>query len=266
VENDLEPRTGTERSLVKRIFVVLNAFETSESALSLVDLTVRTGLPKPTLHRLCKQLVDEGALTRTTGGGYRLGFRLFEIGSAVPGARNLRSAALPFLQDLHELTRGVVHLAVLEGLDVVYVDRVAGHRSPPVPSAIGNRNSAHSTSLGKSLLAFSEANTTSELMRSKLERMTPYTIVSPRLLREQLELIAKTGIAYAREEGKLGLSCVSAPIRGRSGLSMAAVSVCVPSLVELDGSLALAVARTARSVQEVIQRHPDSVWQVQASA
>ncbi|POX36156.1 IclR family transcriptional regulator, partial [Streptomyces sp. Ru73] len=107
--------------------LIMESFRPTGGPYRLTELAQRAGLPKPTVHRLAADLVELGWLERTGDGRYRLGHRLFELGSLVPRRRDLREAALPFLQDLFEATRETVHLGVREGLEGVYLERIHGH-------------------------------------------------------------------------------------------------------------------------------------------
>jgi DNA-binding IclR family transcriptional regulator len=143
-------RPGIE--VLNRAVDLLNAFtEGPGSTHSLAEIARRTGLPKPTLHRLLAAL-DVLGLVEKTPAGYQLGIRLFELGEHVPRKQKLREAALPFLQDLFEASHDTVHLAVLDGTDVVYLERI---RSPPGEHRLARRPPARLLHRGgQSLLAF----------------------------------------------------------------------------------------------------------------
>src|SRR5260370_31724134 len=99
-------------------------------------MTRRTGLPKPRVHRLAGELVALGVLEGERG-VYRLGLRMFELGQLVPRQRDLREAALPFMQDLFEAAHETVHLAVLDGTEVLYIEKISGHRRGAAGGRVG---------------------------------------------------------------------------------------------------------------------------------
>ncbi len=203
------PRPGIE--VLNRAVDVLAAFTYGPgSTLSLAEITRRTGLPKPTLHRLLQALEVTGLVERNLG-GYQLGLRLFELGEHVPRTHRLREAALPFLQDLYEASHDTVHLAVLEGTDVVYLERIRGHRRFNVASRVGGRLPAYCTGVGKVLLAFNP-EAARQVLAAHLTPRTRYTITDPAVLTEELARIREAGIGYDREENALGVACVAAPI------------------------------------------------------
>src|SRR3712207_5940564 len=114
-------------SVVARVRVVLDAFGFDDDGLGLSELARRTGLPKPTVHRLCTDLVRVGLLERD-GACYQLGSALFELGQRVPRARVWREAAMPFMEDLFVATGETVHFGIPDGTNVFYVEKIMGHR------------------------------------------------------------------------------------------------------------------------------------------
>ena len=222
---DTEEREHRE-SVAGRISMLIGAFDATSPTLSLSQLTERTGLPKSTVHRMADQLVEFKWLERTPT-GYRLGLRFFEVGGLVSSRTHLRERALPFLQDLQSGTKHSVHLGILEGHDVVILEKLWGHDSMTLPTRVGGRMPAHCTAAGKALLAFAPDKTIDELITSGLERRTGRTIVVPELFRQELAAVRTAHWALETEENVAGLRCVAAPIRG-SGRAIAAVSVSGP--------------------------------------
>ena len=119
------------------------------------ELARRSGLPKTTTARLAADLVRHGFLDRADGGAFKLGNKLFQLGSLASRERELREVALPYMADLRQVSRHTVHLAVLIGTDVVYVEIVSSTGGPRMPSEVGGRLPAHAAAVGKAMLAFS---------------------------------------------------------------------------------------------------------------
>lgn len=213
-------------SVAGRISSIIDAFDAASPTLSLSQLTERTGLPKSTVHRMADQLVDLRWLERTST-GYRLGMRFFEVGGLVASRGHLRERALPFLQDLQTASRHAVHLGILEGNDVVILEKLYGHGAPNLPTRVGGRMPAHCTAAGKALLAFAPEKVVDEVIAGGLVRRTGRTIVVPELFRQELATIRTAHWALETEENVPGTRCVAAPIRG-SGRAIAAVSVSGP--------------------------------------
>jgi IclR family acetate operon transcriptional repressor len=235
-------------SVVRRAFDVLGAFEARSSRMTLSELVAHTGLPKTTVHRVALELVGLQALERRNG-GYALGPRLFELGQRVPRQRRLRDAALPYMHDLLALTRETVQLAILDGLDVLLVEIIHGHRRVSSQSSIGDRMPFHCTALGKAIVAFSAPDVVARALAQPLVPRTPRTIVGAGTLRRELARVRRAGVAFDRGECERGLVCAAAPITRRDGTAIAAVSVAMShrSPARLD-RVAPAVIRAANAI------------------
>ena len=144
----------TPSAVIDRISLVLDAFD-GPGRLSLAQVVRRTGLPRSSAHRMLERLVQLRWLRRHVR-DYELGMRLVELGSLAVHQDRLHSAAQPFLHELHRATGLVVHLAVLDGSDVVYLEKIAGGLGAAIPTRVGGRQPAHCTAVGKALLAFSD--------------------------------------------------------------------------------------------------------------
>lgn len=211
-------------SAVARVSAVLGAFDAQHPELRVLEISRRAALPKATTSRLVKELVEHGFLERD-GSRLHIGTRLFELGELASRHRNLRSVALPYMADLHEATRQTVHLAVLQGHDVVYVEILRSRDAPRMPSEVGGRLLAHASGVGKALLAFSDAATVEAVCGRPLQRVGPRTVTAPGLLRRELTRIRNVGLAFDNEESGPGVGCVASPILRADGSASAAVSV-----------------------------------------
>lgn len=154
------------------------AFGPTDTALGVNELTRRTGIPKATVSRLVKEMEGVGFLERR-GVKVVLGLRLFELGERASRRRSVREVALPFLADLREATRQTVHLAILDGTEVVYVEILPGRDAPWLPSGVGSRLPAHATGVGKALLAGSPPQMIAEVLAAGLVQVGPRTITTP---------------------------------------------------------------------------------------
>lgn len=241
------------RSVISKVVSLLDAFGPTTPELSLGELSRITGLPVSTTYRLASELVEWGGLERADGAGYRIGIRMWELGSLAPRGESLRDVALPFMQDLYEATHENVHLAVRDGLEAVYIDTIAGRDSVPVRSRRGGRLPLHATGVGKVLLAHAPPEVLTAVLEGGLRRYTPYTLVTPGHLRRALAEVRRNGIAYAREELTLGSLSVAAPVAAVDGTVVAALAVVRRSgRVDLR-RLAPAVRTAAISVSRAFQ-------------
>ncbi|MES5818091.1 IclR family transcriptional regulator [Streptomyces sp. RG80] len=210
------------KSVLARGATLLRACGDSGTALSLAELALRTGLPKPTAHRLIGELVRLGLVERTPEGSYRIGLGLFVLGQSAPSVRELRDAALPYLGDLHEATHENVHLAVPDGTDTLFLEKITGRRATPIVSRTGGRLPAHCTATGKVFLAEDPRPPHRTLLR-----LTPRTLVLPGQLARDLALTRARGFGVNLEEAEVGVSAVAAPVYAhhRGSRPVAAISV-----------------------------------------
>jgi DNA-binding IclR family transcriptional regulator len=224
-----DPPVAPGQSVLSKALAILGAFTQAEPELRLVDVCRITGLPAPTTHRLIAELVAWGALERLSDRSYRVGMRLWEVGSLSPTSRTLREIARPCMQELYESTRQNVHLAVRHDAQVLYVEKLCGRRSISVPTNIGDRLPLHSTGAGKVLLAHSPPAVRKRVLRSGLARYTPNTIVAPGTLDRVLGEVRRTGLATCVEELTMGAYSLAAPIYDGRGKAVAALSLVVRS-------------------------------------
>lgn len=196
------------------------------------DLSRRTGLPLPTVHRLCIQLADNGALTRDADGRYEIGVRLWELGALAPGAHGLRQVAMPYLDDLHDATRENVQLIVREGLEALCIERLSARGAVTVVGRAGGRLPLHASSGGLVLLAHGGGALLDEVLASGLERFTPQTITVEHRLRSVLDQIRRKGVVVCREHLNVGTLAVAAPVFRSGGEAVASISVVVSATAD----------------------------------
>lgn len=235
-------------SVVQRVSLILSAFDNEHPTRTLADLTRTTGLPRSTTHRLAEELTELAWLARSES-GYQLGMRLFEFGELVPLQRDLSQIALPYMEDLRTATGATVHLAILDGTEVVYVQVLASKTAPKMGSRRGGRLPAHATGVGKAILAFSPPEVVQKVLETGLPRLTPRTISAPGPLLRDLAAARSSGIAYDREENALGVLCAAAPVFGPDGQVRAALSLSglsrglIPRMAPAVKTAALALSR-----------------------
>lgn len=247
------PRTGggPATGVLGKVFTLLDTLAAAGGELTLAELTRRTGYPKATVHRLAADLAAWGALERRAE-GLRLGTKLFELGQLVPQPRVLRTAALPYMEDLYEATHETVHLAVLDGHQVVYLEKIAGHRASPTPTRVGGRMPAVFTALGKAMLAYLPPDQLDGVLQAGARPRTRTSIISRSVLTAQLEQIREHGAAYDREESMPGLVCVAAPVFGPHQQVVAALSVAGPKNRFSPERSGAAVQTAARSLSRAL--------------
>jgi len=234
-------------SVLGKARLILEAFQIDDDDLSLSELSRRTGISKASVHRLAQELLDWGMLERA-GTDYRLGMRAFELGSRVPRLRVLRDAIRPYMDNLHFATKETVHLGVLDGLEVLYLEKVAARGQTTRPSRIAGRMPLHCTATGKILLAFSAPTLLEEILARPLERRTPSTIVLPGVLAEQVRKTRSAGHSTESEETAIGYCSVAVPLFGSSGLLLGALSITAPTFRAHTAQYAAALTAVSRRV------------------
>jgi DNA-binding IclR family transcriptional regulator len=222
-----ESQTGD--GVLARALAVLHVVATGESAVSRAAIATQTGLPKATANRIVGQLVDQRML-QPTRGGVRLGMRLFELGNlAEQRGPGLRDAATPYLADLYEIVRETVQLAVLDGFDVIYLQKISGRTSTKIDTRVGGRMPATCTGSGKVLLAFADPKFRQQLIAERgLPARTTRSITDPDVLNAELQLVRERKYAVDREEFQVGTTSVAAPIFSNS-VVVAATTVSIPA-------------------------------------
>jgi len=238
------------RSLSTKTLDVLAAFSTTRGRLTLSDLSRLSGLSLTTTHRIVNDLVGWGALERSGRGGYQVGLRLWEIASLAPRGLPLREVALPAMEDLYEATHENVQLAVREGLEVVYVERLTGRGAVRVLTRVGGRFALHSTGVGLVLLAHAPDDVQEEVLAGPLRRWTEWTITDPVVLRATLAEIRRTGVAVSDRQVTDDALSVASPVRDRSDSVIAALSV----VMHADATPAAAAAPAVRAASRSISR------------
>jgi IclR family transcriptional regulator, KDG regulon repressor len=225
----MQGRPSWELTSVRNAARLLKEFSRTDRELGVSELARRLGLATSTVHRLLATLTAERLLERAPG-GYRLGLALYDLGAVVAPHQDLHEAALPVMATLRHSTGETVQLAVLDRLESVYIERLESPHTVRIFSRVGTRLPAATTSTGKALLA---ALPGPELDRRLAGwspvRHTPFTIMDEATLRDRLREIAGRGWAENREESRIGVVSVGAPVRGADGSVVAALSVAAPT-------------------------------------
>jgi DNA-binding IclR family transcriptional regulator len=232
-------------SMAERITLIIDLFETPFDRLPLEDVARRTGLPRSTAHRILDQLIALEWLDHNRY-GYGLGRRATRLVGGGNDQTALRAAAAPMLHALSLRTGLVVHLAVLDHQHVMYLDKVGGAGATMVGSRVGGLAPAHSTALGKAILAWLEPEQVDSLLSGPLRRLTDNTVTDLTELHGQLALIRRRhGLAFERAETSPGIDCVAVAIRDCDG-PVAAIS--------LVGSADTSLERLAPLVMDAVAR------------
>lgn len=237
-------------SVTTKVLAILGAFSASTPELTLTDIAKRAGLSLPTAHRRAAELVAWGALEKSPDGCYRIGLRLWEVAALAPRAHDLRELALPFMEDLYVVTRQNVQLAVRQGSELVFVERLAGRSAVPVLTRVGSRFTLHATGVGLVLLAHAPAEVQEAVLGSSLTVYTPQTCTDPAALRRILAQIRSQGYAISDRMVTEDALSVAAPIFNARGDVQAALSL----VVNVEGAQVPALVHAVRTTARGISR------------
>jgi IclR family transcriptional regulator, KDG regulon repressor len=218
--------------VLDRVLALLDTLGKQAPDSSLTDLRCALKLHKSTVHRLLMVLERHGMVDKNAQTGrYRLGLKLFELGSKAIGVLDLRELARPYLQRLQEDTQETVNLAILDHGEVLYLERVEPSRNLRMVAPVGHRFPVNSTALGKAILgAMAEADAVALLRQAGMKSQTKNTITSSAAMRQELKAIRSRGYAIDDEENEEGARCVAAAVRDHLGNPVAAISVSGPAM------------------------------------
>jgi DNA-binding IclR family transcriptional regulator len=232
--------------MVQRMTAILDTFDSSSRRRSLQDISDLSGLPRSTAHRILEQLLDLGWVAHSAS-GYRLGWRALHRIGDLAGYASLREVAAPYIHEMSLHTPFIVHLAVLDGPFVRYLDKVGGPRSASVPSRVGGLLPAHLTAVGKAMLAHVEAESLDIALDHLrvLERLDEDDVVA---IHNELAAIRLHGGLATESSSQLApVACIGAPIFGTDGQVVGGLSLC-------DGGSARPLDRFARPLLERAKR------------
>jgi DNA-binding IclR family transcriptional regulator len=209
----------------------MDVLASREDAISLKEISEKTGLHPSTAHRILNDLTIGRFVDRPEPGSYRLGMRLLELGNMVKARLNVRDAALAPMRDLHKLIQQPVNLSMRQGDEIVYIERAYSERSGmQVVRAIGGRAPLHLTSVGKLFLSVDEPmKVRSYATRTGLSGHTKNSITQLPVLERELSKVRQYGIARDNEELELGVRCIAAGIYDDQGKLLAGLSISAPA-------------------------------------
>ncbi|MFD6357488.1 IclR family transcriptional regulator [Nocardia tengchongensis] len=241
-----ESRSG----VIERMSAILDAFDSGRETLRLEDITDRTGLPRSTTFRLACQLTELQWLIHDEQ-GYRLGARTRRL-ARITDCEDIRAAASAALSDLHVATGAVVHLGVLEGNTVHYLDKVGGALAATIPSKVGTRIDATQTVCGLALLASLAPEDADRVLRMPLRSSTVRPIARRRaVLADLYRVRQRNGLAVSLGTAcEMGISTVAAPVLGPNG-PIAAISVATRGELELRRVAPLVFTAARRTAAEM---------------
>ncbi|WP_046730391.1 IclR family transcriptional regulator [Streptomyces humi] len=236
-------------SVLSRAARILEAFSQDHPVLTVSEIARRAELPLPTASRLVAELVAHGFLRRDEDRGVRIGVRLWELVTRASPALTLRNAAMPFMEGVHDVVGHHVQLGVLDGTDVLFLERLSSSDAVINYTRIAGRLPLHVSSSGLVLLAHGPAELRQRVLEGPLPAYTPCTPATPSAVRTLLAGIRRQGYAYCPGYLHADALGIAAPVRGSDGAVVAALAVIVP-----DGPAARQVVPVVRTAAVGISR------------
>lgn len=217
---------------IQRAGLLLGALADEEPELGIAELSRKTGLNQSTVHRLLRTLFNLNFIDQNSNNHkYRLGLKLFELGSSVVNKIDIVQLAIPYMEELSKKYNEAVNLAKLDKDEIVYIHKIESSTTLKLDLKLGSRHPAYCTGLGKVLLAYLKEDELSlYFKRVKLKKFTSNTITHQEKLKEELILIRQQGYAFDNEEYIWGVCCLAAPVRDYTNKVCAALSIAIPSV------------------------------------
>ncbi|WP_043235201.1 IclR family transcriptional regulator domain-containing protein [Streptomyces violaceusniger] len=234
--------------ILERAFRILGAFTETGESLPLHRLAARAGLPKSTTSRIANQLMGVGALERLDDGEFIVGLQLLEIASLAPRGHGLRAAALPFMEDLHQVTRQHILLAVRDGHEAVLVERLSARDAAAVKYRVGGRLPLTETGIGIALLTHAPDQVRDEALSG---------VPDASHLRRLMATVRMEGVCAMTgpnplRTGPTTMSTVAAPILNHRGDLLGALSIVAPDEGGTQAAVRIALRTASLAVSRTI--------------
>ena len=245
--------------VIERMFTLMDVLASRDEAISLKEISEKSGLHLSTTHRLLNDLATGRFVDHPQPGSYRLGMRLLELGNLVKSRLNVRDAALLPMRELHKLTQQPVNLSMRQGDEIVYIERAYSERSGmQVVRAIGGRAPLHLTSVGKLFLAADDPQRVrAYATRTGLSGHTKNSLTQLPTLERELSKVRQYGVAHDNEELELGVRCMAAGMYDDQGTLVAGLSISAPA-GRLEEAWLPKLQSTAREISTTLGYRPDS--------
>ncbi|MEY4363563.1 MAG: hypothetical protein RLZZ24_915 [Pseudomonadota bacterium] len=247
------PPSTPNIQVIERMFALIDVLASREEAISLKEISERTGLHPSTTHRILNDLAVGRFVDRPEAGSYRLGMRLLELGNLVKARLNVRDVAFQPMRELHKAIQQPVNLSVRQGDEIIYIERAFSERSGmQVVRAIGGRAPLHLTSVGKLFLAMDDPQRVrAYATRTGLSGQTRNSITQIGVLERELSKARQYGIAYDNEELELGVRCMGSGIYDDQDKLVAGLSISAPA-DRLDESWLSKLKATTHTISEAM--------------
>ncbi|MBL1223609.1 IclR family transcriptional regulator [Enterococcus sp. BWR-S5] len=215
-----------ELQSVKNALIILKCFSTEKSKLRVTEISTLTKLSKSTVSRTLATLASEGFVRKSSDGqAYVLGLAILSLAGITLSSMRIQQELAPALSQLVVRTNESGHIAILDGMEIVYIQKDESSIHTKMKTHLGRRNPAHATSSGKLLLAYQEPSFWDKIIENKLTAYTADTITNPFKLKEELAQIRSSGVAYSKNELTENVSSIAVPVRDYTGTVVASISL-----------------------------------------
>ena len=250
-------RPAHGQPVVDRTLALLDSFNGDRRSLTLSQLAATTGMPISTTSRLAQSLLRWGALERLPSGEFVIGVKLWEVASLAPRGHGIREAAAPFMEDLYEVSRHHVALAVLDGAEAVLIERLSSRRAPEILGRLGGRLPLRTTAVGRVLLAAESATFRDETIAQPPDAFfEAESELTPGEMRKELAEVARLGYAVVRRKRPSATIAIASPILGPRRQVVAAISIVAPDGALSPPLVVPALRATARSISRALGYRP----------
>ena len=216
---------------IDRAIMILNCFNEDRRELKLSEISDKLDINKSTVHGIINTLKYHGLIAQDDETQkYRLGLHLMTLGDIVSNSLDIRSITSPVIEEVCRKLQETVHIATLDDMDVIYINKEESNQSMRIFTTIGARNPAYATGVGKAMLAYLEEEIIQKKLPDTFEPITPKSITGKLTLLKDLEKTRSRGYAFDDEENIEGLTCVAAPIFDYSGKAKYAISISGPTI------------------------------------
>lgn len=238
---------------VDRAFDILECLARNSQGMSLAELSQETDIPKSTLFRIMSTLDEcDCVVQNEKQKTYRLGLKLWELGSAFLDQSDLQEDASAYMKQLADACEESVFLSVLDDTEVVYVRRMESPKSAVVVRKLGQRAPVYCTATGLAMLAFLPEDGIDRILGSlTLEAFNPNTTTDESALRDKLETVRQNGVAVVDGEYNPALLCVAAPILNAEGRPVAAFTAALLSAQATAERIETVKAKIRAAAQEL---------------
>ncbi|MGE9965568.1 IclR family transcriptional regulator [Fusicatenibacter saccharivorans] len=211
--------------VVDRVFDIIEVLAASDIPMSLSDIAKHTGMSKSTVHRLLSSMCTRHYVEKNSDNNYSIGYKLMETVSLHINNLELLTEAKPFLTNIMRDLNLTAHMGILDGCDVVYLEKLDIYPNTRLYTQVGFRSPAYCSSMGKCLLSCLSGDELEDaLYDCEFKRYTPNTITDIREFKRYLRVVRRQGWAMDNEEYQLGHRCVGAPVFDYRGTPVAAIS------------------------------------------